>query len=72
MQKNTHTHTHTHLNRFSNVISGQRDLPDHVHHKDDVEDNEEVVCVPEDLIVGYPEKHTQIHDDDIYFYLCQT
>lgn len=31
-------------------------LPNHVHHKDDVEDNEEVVCVPEDLIVGHPVK----------------
>lgn len=32
------------------------DIPDHVHHKDDVEDNEEVVRVPEDLIVGHPEE----------------
>lgn len=28
-------------------------LPNHVHHQDDVENNEEVVCVPEDLVVGH-------------------
>lgn len=28
-----------------------------MHHEDDVEDNEEVVRVPEDLIVGHPEKN---------------
>lgn len=43
-----------------------RDLPDHVHHKNGVEDNEEVVCVPEYLIVGHAEKQIQnenIHND---------
>ncbi len=39
-----------------------QDLPDHVHHEDDVEDNEEVVCVPEDLIVGQPEKKKDTKD----------
>lgn len=33
-----------------------RNLPNHVHHEDDIEDNEEVVCVPEDLIMGHPKK----------------
>lgn len=27
-----------------------------MHHQDDIEDDEEVVCVPEDLIVESPEK----------------
>lgn len=29
-------------------------LPNHVHHQDDVEDNEEVVRIPEDLVVEHP------------------
>lgn len=37
-----------------------------MHHEDDVEDNEEVVGVPENLIVGYPENKKKqsenIHD----------
>lgn len=31
------------------------DSPDHVHHQDDVEDDEEVVRVPEDLVAEHPE-----------------
>lgn len=41
-------------------------LPDHVHHKDDVEDNEEVVCVPEDLIVEHPVKKKKEDATDIF------
>lgn len=31
-------------------------IPDHVHHENDVEDDEKVVRVPEDLVVGHPEQ----------------
>lgn len=44
-----------------------RDLPDHVHHKNDVEDNEEVVRVPEDLIVGHPKKANDNNNTGNYF-----
>lgn len=38
----------------------KKDLPDHVHHEDDIEDDEEVVCVPEDLVVGHPEDRKEM------------
>lgn len=38
-----------------------------MHHKDDVEDNEEVVCVPEDLIVGQPERTVKMNEYMIIF-----
>lgn len=41
-------------------------LPNHVHHEDDVEDNEEVVCVPEDLIVGHPVKKNKKDTADVF------
>lgn len=38
----------------------KKDLPDHVRHEDDIEDDEEVVCVPEDLVVGHPEDRKEM------------
>jgi len=51
----------------ANTQSVKRCLPDHVHHQDDVEDNEKVVCVPEDLIVEHPIKNAQGQQHDYLF-----
>ena len=56
--KPIHKTTHTYVLHCRQQLQ-RGDLPDHVHHEYDVEDDEEVVCVPEDLIVGHPENESR-------------
>ena len=67
---NPNTHPHKHKGLVLPSWAKPEDIPDHVHHKDDVEDNEEVVCVPEDLIVGHSKIKRQNDNMQDYFQKC--